>query len=95
MFKISIVDTQHRRRLVLEGTLVPPWTEEVERAWKGASEQLQGRKLFVDLSNVTLISPDGENTLLKLMEDGARFSCRDVLTKHVLKQLARRCGCTP
>jgi hypothetical protein len=32
---------------------------------------------------------------LRLMEDGAKFFCRDVLTKHVLRQLARRCGCTP
>jgi hypothetical protein len=28
-----------------------------------------------------------------LMRNGARFSCGDVLTKHVLKQLARRCRC--
>ena len=95
MFKISIVDTQHRRTLVLEGTLVRPWTAEVESAWKSAREQLQGRKLVVDLRNVTLINRDGENTLLGLMEDGAKFSCRDVFTKHVLKELARRCGCTP
>jgi hypothetical protein len=95
MFKISIVDTQSRRTLVLEGTLVRPWTTEVETAWKSVSEQLQGRKLVIDLKNVTLINRDGENTLLRLMEDGAKFSCKDVLTKHVLKQLARRCGCTP
>lgn len=95
MFKISIVDTQARRTLVLEGTLVRPWTAEVETAWKSAREQLQGRKVVIDLRNVTLINQDGENTLLRLMEGGARFSCRDVLTKHVLKELSRRCGCTP
>jgi hypothetical protein len=95
MFRISIAETGGRRRLVLEGRLVPPWTAEVERAWKEAREQLQGRKLIIDLRNVTLISREGENTLLKLMRDGAMFSCGDVLTKHVLKQLARRCRCTP
>jgi hypothetical protein len=95
MFRISIVETDDRRRLVLEGRLVPPWTAEVERAWSDAREQLQGRKLIIDLRNVTLISREGENTLLKLMREGATFSCRDVLTKHVLKQLARRCRCTP
>ena len=90
MFKISIVESGGQRRLVLEGRLVPPWTAEVERAWRNAREQLQGRKLIIDLRNVTLISREGESTLLKLMRDGAAFSCRDVLTKHVLKQLARR-----
>ena len=93
MFKISIVDTHSQRRLVLEGKLVPPWTAKVESAWRGATDQLQGRKLVIDLSNVTLISTDGENTLFKLMRDGAKFSCGGVFTKHVVKQLARRCRC--
>jgi hypothetical protein len=93
MFKISIVEGRAQRRLVLEGTLVAPWTAEVESAWKSAGEQLQGRKLVIDLRNVTLISADGENTLLELMKDGAKFSCADVLTKHVLQRLARRNRC--
>jgi len=95
MFKISIVETHGQRRLILEGKLISPWTAEVEAAWKTAGQQLQGRKLVIDLANVTLISADGENILLKLMSDGAKFSCGDVLTKHVLRKLARRCRCRP
>ena len=94
MFKISIVEERSQRRLMLEGKLIRPWTEEVTSAWQTAGEDLQGRKLIVDLTNVTYISADGETTLIKLMRDGAKFSCRGVLTKHVLKQLARRCRCT-
>lgn len=91
MFKISIVETNGQRRLVLAGKLIPPWTSEVESAWKSAASELRGRKLVIDLKDVTVISPDGENTLLKLMKDGAHFSCGGVLVKHVIKQLARRC----
>ena len=91
MFKISIVETHGQRRLVLEGKLGSPWTAELESAWRNAREQLQGRKLIIDLTDVTLISADGENMLFKLMSDGAKFCCADVLTKHVLKQLAREC----
>jgi hypothetical protein len=91
MFKISIVESRGQRRLVLEGKLIAPWTTEVESAWRDAGEQLEGRKLIIDLTNVTLISLDGQNTLFRLMRDGARFSSGDVLTKHVLQQLARRC----
>lgn len=93
MLKISIADTPGRWRLILEGTLVRPWTAEVERVWKDAREERQSRKLVVDLKNVTLISREGESTLLKLMREGAVFSCRDVLTKHVVKLLALRCKC--
>jgi hypothetical protein len=95
MFKMSIVETHNLRRLVLEGKLVPPWTIEVESAWRSAGERLQGRKLVIDLTNVTLINSDGEKTLLGLIRHGATFSCQDVLTKHVLRKLARISRCKP
>ena len=93
MFKISIVETPERRRLVLEGKLVFPWTEEVEAAWRTAQEQLDGRALIIDVRNVTLISADGEQTISELMKRGAKFCCAGVLTKHVLRRLARRTDC--
>jgi hypothetical protein len=91
MFKISIVETRSRRRLVLEGQLLPPWIGELKSAWRRAGDGLRGRTLIIDLRNVTLISRDAENTLFELMRDGAKFSSGDVLTKHVLQRLARRC----
>lgn len=93
MFKISIVETQSQRRLLVEGQLIAPWTAEIESAWKKAAEELNGKKLLIDLANVTVISREGEDVLLQLMRDGARFTCRGVLLKHMLKKLARRCRC--
>jgi hypothetical protein len=95
MFKISTVETRGQRRLVLEGKLIPPWTAELKSAWRSAQAELQGRKLVIDLANVTLISRDAEDTLYELMREGARFSCSGVLTRHVLKQLARKRFCKP
>jgi hypothetical protein len=95
MFRISIIESHNQRRMLLEGRLVPPWTAEVEDAWKRAGEHLQGRKLVIDLKDVTLISRDGEHTLFKLMKEGAKFSCEGVFTKHLVKKLARICRCTP
>jgi ABC-type transporter Mla MlaB component len=93
MLKLSIVETVGQRKLVLEGKLVRPWTAELESAWQKAGERLDGRKLIVDLTNVTLISAEGVSTLFRLMREGAKFSCRDVFNKHLLRQLARRCRC--
>ena len=93
MFKISIVETPNQRRLVIEGRLVSPWTNEVLSAWAEATQQLEGRGLLVDLTNVTLISSDGEEVLAELMRNGARFSCCGVLTKYLVKRLARKHGC--
>ena len=89
MFKISVVDTRSRRRLVVEGTLIGPWVAELRASWRNACQERGGRKLVVDLRNLTTISREGEGAILDLIREGAKFSCGNVLTKHVLKQLAR------
>ncbi len=91
MLKISTIETQTERRLVVEGKLVEPWLAELKRTWDSAGEELQGRKLVIDLHSATVISREGENALYELMREGAKFSCGGVLTRHLLKRLAHRC----
>jgi anti-anti-sigma regulatory factor len=95
MFKISMIDTRNKRRLVVEGKLMAPWANELLASWKSACLNLDGRKLVIDLSSVTVISRDGEDAIFSLMKDGAKFSCCGVLTRYVLKCLARRCPGKP
>jgi hypothetical protein len=91
MFKISTVDTNQERRLVVEGTLVHPWVAELRKAWGVAGHSLEGRSLVIDLKNATTIDREGEAAIFELMREGAKFSCSGVLNKHVLKQLAHKC----
>lgn len=91
MLRISTIDTPAQRRLVLEGKLVEPWLGELEEAFRSASETLEGRKLVVDLTDVTVVSCEAEHTLSELMQRGAKFSCNGILIKHMLRKLARRC----
>jgi hypothetical protein len=90
VFKISIVDTRSRRTLVVEGMLVGPWIAELRTTWRNASQNLDRRKLVIDLRNLTVISREGEATIFDLMKEGAKFSCGGVLTRHVMKQLVRK-----
>ena len=90
MFKISTIDTRSQRTLVVEGTLIGSWVAELRTTWRAASQELGGRKLVVDLSNLTVISLEGENEIFHLMKEGAEFSRGGILIGHVLKQLARK-----
>ena len=90
MFKIYIVDTPLQRTLVVEGTLVDPWIAELRTSWRNAWLELGGRKLVIDLRNLTTISREGEDAIFDLMKKGAKFTCGGVLTRHMLKQLARK-----
>ncbi len=89
MLKISVVEDPRRRRLILEGKLIAPWTAELTTACEAARADLNGRQLIVDLTSLTAISPEGENVLLQLMNEKIKFQC-GVFMKEVLRQLARR-----
>jgi hypothetical protein len=92
MFKISTVDTRSKRTLFVEGTLMGPWVDELRTTCVGASQALGERELVIDLSNLTVISREGEDAIFDLMKEGAKFSRSGVLTRHLLKQLARKCS---
>ena len=89
MLKICVIDTRTESRLVVEGKLIAPWVEELRTAWKAANRGPAGHALVVDLRNATLISQEGENALLELMREGAKFRCSGVFTKHLIQQLTR------
>lgn len=86
--KISLVDGQHERRLIVEGTLVTPWARELEIACEKAGEDLEGRELVVDLRGLTRIGPEGERVLLQLMKNNTRLQC-GVFVRELLRQLVR------
>ncbi|MGA8438870.1 MAG: hypothetical protein WB762_05825 [Candidatus Sulfotelmatobacter sp.] len=90
MFKISIADTPSRRTLLVEGTLIGPWIAEFATTWRNASQDLDRRKLVIDLTSVTVISREAQDAIFDLMKRGANFSCSGVLMRHVLKELARK-----
>ena len=90
MFRISTIDTRSQRTFLVEGTLIGSWVSELRTTWKTASQELDGRKLVIDLSNLTVISIEGEDAILDLMKEGAKFSRGGILTRHVLKQLTRK-----
>jgi hypothetical protein len=90
MLKISIVEARNKRRLLVEGRLIAPWSAELISACNTARESLDGRELLVELNNITAINQEGENGLIALMNEGVQFRGRGVFTKQVLRQLARR-----
>jgi hypothetical protein len=90
MLKISVVDSRTERQLVLEGKLIAPWVAELRTAWRAANREIAGRQLVVDLKNICVISQEGENALLELMSEGARFRYSGVVAKHVIQELRRR-----
>jgi anti-anti-sigma regulatory factor len=89
MLRISLVDGQRKRRLIVEGTLVAPWASELTTACERVKAELDGRELIVDLRGITGISSEGESVLLQLMRDKTKLQC-GLFMSEVLRQLARK-----
>ena len=90
MLKISIIENDHKRQLILEGKLVAPWSDELKNIGQEAAVDCDHRELVIDLRGVTTIGADGEDVLLALMDQGAKFRANGVFMKQVLKQIGRR-----
>jgi hypothetical protein len=89
MLKISVIKSPRQCRLVVEGILAEPWVAEFISEYTRAKEHLDGRELIIDITNLSAISAAGEDALLELIDDHARFHC-GVFTKEVLKQLVSK-----
>jgi len=90
MLKISIVENETRRRVVLEGKLVAPWTDHLKSLCQRTPDDPDGRELILDVRGLTIISSEGEAVLRTLMLEGAKFRGSDIFMKQILKNLARR-----
>ena len=89
--KISIADIAEQRWLTVEGSLVSPWIQDVKTTCEWAMSTLGDRVFFVEVTNLTAISQEGENLLLRLMREGAQIRCGcGGFTHHVLCELIRR-----
>ena len=87
MLRISTIDDDNERRLVLEGKLIEPWTAEVKSVLERASEHLQGRQVVVELRYLTVISQEGEMLLAGMINDGVRFRSSGAFATELIRQL--------
>ena len=90
MLRISKIDSDNRCRFIVEGKLITPWIAELKNACDAARMGLDGCEVVIEVRNLTAISQEAENLLLDLMNQGVKFRCSGVFTKHVFRQLARR-----
>ena len=80
--------------MVVEGALVPPWTQEFSNAYENARANLEGRQLIIDLKGLTTISTEGRNLLLELQRSKIKLRC-GVYVTEVLRRGHREASDQP
>jgi hypothetical protein len=87
MLKIMTYDNGHRTVLELDGKLVGPWVNELERVWHQAE---RARAVHVVLKEVGCIDENGKELLARISRSGASLVAVGCLTKAVLHDVLKK-----
>jgi len=75
---------------MLEGRVVGPWVDVLDRAWRDLISSLGSKKFLVDLRGVTHVDRDGTQVLADIHKTtGAKFVADTPMTKYFA---AEACG---
>ena len=90
MLRITMTENALEQRWVLQGRLTGAFLVELTANWHANRNCPSTRDLVVDLNEVTGIDKDGEQVLLMMINDGAKFVANGVYTKHLLESLQKK-----
>jgi hypothetical protein len=90
VLRISIQTETDPATLKLEGKVVGPWADELDRVWSDFKPSLGMKKLCLDLCGVTLVDKRGTRTLQKIFRrTGAEILADTPLARHFAAEAMR------
>ena len=90
MLKVTHLDNDNQRTLVVEGALAGASVSELEVAWRQVGDDGQNRKIVVDLSGATVIDAGGKVILTAMIREGVELVGRGIFTKYLVKDLMEK-----
>jgi hypothetical protein len=88
MLRITVTETTSEQRWILQGRLTGSTIEELITSWRANQRCQSSQSCVVDLNEITSIDRDGEQVLLMMLRDGAKFVATGLYTKHLLESLS-------
>jgi anti-anti-sigma regulatory factor len=87
MLRITIHNEVQVTSFVVEGKLVGPWVEELEKCWKSALAADSSGAMLVNLAAVTFIDSAGRALLARMRRQGAKLLSTGVLIKAIVAEI--------
>jgi hypothetical protein len=85
MLRVTVQEDGTLWRLHLAGRLEGAWVDETENTWRSAS--VSGRRVEIDLREVTWIDQAGLRLLQAMNQAGARFIAKGVATEALVEEI--------
>jgi anti-anti-sigma regulatory factor len=77
--------------LRLDGRVVGPWVQELDRAWRSLMGSPGSKKLLVDLCGVTYADSNGRQVLAEIHQaTGAEFKADTPMGQYIAAEAKRR-----
>ena len=89
MLRISIEEGPGALSLIVEGRLVGPWVDELQRLCLEREAPGRALQMTVDLCGLTAMDTRGQELLENLLQRGATLRCSDVMNQYLVEQMAR------
>ena len=90
MFRLTVVDSSSEEKWILQGQLTREFASELIANWRVSLDRCPDRSRVVDLSDVTMIDKSGEEALLEMIHQHARFVATGLYTRILLEELQAR-----
>ena len=83
MLKITVQEDEGAQTIKLEGKIVGPWVEEVNRTWSSLVPSLSSKQLHLDLCGVAFVDAKGRELLREIYQKAnVRFLADSPLTRY-------------
>ncbi len=88
MLRITVTENASEQRWVLQGRLTGLSIDELMANWRANRDRPACQNRIVDLDEVTFIDKDGEQVLLMMIREGAKFVANGLYTRRLLESLS-------
>jgi len=90
MFRITVVESLKEEKWILQGQLTGEFASELSAHWQQSQDRCSDLPRVVDLRDVTVIDKTGEEILLMMIHQQAKFIATGFYTRHLLEELKGR-----
>jgi hypothetical protein len=91
MLRITVEQGERAQTIKLEGKVVGPWVEELNRTWHSLGPSLGSTELRLDLRSVSFVDGKGRELLREIYQrTNARFLVDSPLTKYFAEDAMRQ-----
>jgi hypothetical protein len=87
MLRITVDQLSDPIVLKLEGKLRGPWVTELEHCWQSMRRDCAGKRLRVELSDVTFVEEPGKILLAEMVHSGTDLVATGPMMKSILEEI--------